>query len=127
MILVVGSARFFNAQPIHVKSIPLDPQRGSGKSSLINTVFEVNITVCSFPLRITVTLSDQPDCNLVTRQRQENQTLTTGSTQKMVVMLPSMGPACGPGDGQNLQIIRDFISYRTDPGRSTADNLHAVW
>jgi hypothetical protein len=33
----------------------------------------------------------------------------------------------GPGDDKNLQCIREFILYRTDPERSTAERLHAVW
>jgi hypothetical protein len=32
-----------------------------------------------------------------------------------------------PGDAQGLQIIRDFISNRTDPGRATPERLHAIW
>ena len=28
---------------------------------------------------------------------------------------------------QGLQIIRVFIAYRTDLGRSAAETLHAVW
>jgi hypothetical protein len=32
-----------------------------------------------------------------------------------------------PGDIHGLQAIRDFISYRTDPSRSSAERLHTVW
>jgi hypothetical protein len=32
-----------------------------------------------------------------------------------------------PGDVQGLQAIREFISYRTEPSRSAAEKLHAVW
>jgi hypothetical protein len=35
--------------------------------------------------------------------------------------------ALGPGEGQNLHAIRDFISHRTDPGRLPTERLHAVW
>ena len=35
------------------------------------------------------------------------------------------GLGFGPGD--NLQAIRDFISYRTDPGRAHDERLHAIW
>jgi hypothetical protein len=33
----------------------------------------------------------------------------------------------GPGNVQGLQAIREFISYRTEPSRSAAEKLHAVW
>jgi hypothetical protein len=33
----------------------------------------------------------------------------------------------GFGSGDNLQAIRDFISYRTDPGRANDERLHAIW
>ena len=33
----------------------------------------------------------------------------------------------GPGDTQSLQAVRDFISYRTDRGRSATERLDAVW
>ena len=33
----------------------------------------------------------------------------------------------GPGDGHNLQAIRDFISYRTDPSRASDERLNVVW
>jgi hypothetical protein len=32
-----------------------------------------------------------------------------------------------PGDDQSSEVIRDFIVYRTDPSRPTAERLHAVW
>lgn len=32
-----------------------------------------------------------------------------------------------PGDEQNLQAIREFILYRTDPCRANDEKLHAVW
>jgi len=35
--------------------------------------------------------------------------------------------AFGPGEGQNLQAIRDFISNRTDQARLPTEKLHAVW
>jgi hypothetical protein len=31
------------------------------------------------------------------------------------------------GDSQNLQTIREFISYRTHASRSPSERLHAVW
>ena len=33
----------------------------------------------------------------------------------------------GPGDTQSLQAVHDFISYRTDRGRSATERLDAVW
>lgn len=33
----------------------------------------------------------------------------------------------GPGDTQNLQAVRNFISHRTDRGRSATERLDAVW
>jgi len=35
-------------------------------------------------------------------------------------------PGFGPGDGQNLQAIRDFITNRTDQDRANVERLHAV-
>ena len=33
----------------------------------------------------------------------------------------------GPGDGQNSQVIRDFITSRTAQGRVNSERLHAIW
>jgi hypothetical protein len=35
--------------------------------------------------------------------------------------------AFGPGEGQNLQAIRDFILDRTDQSRLPTERLNAVW
>ena len=35
--------------------------------------------------------------------------------------------AFGPGDGEHLQAIRDFISDRTDSARPPIEILHAIW
>jgi hypothetical protein len=35
--------------------------------------------------------------------------------------------AFGPGEGQNVQAIRDFILNRTDQARLPTERLHAVW
>jgi hypothetical protein len=36
-------------------------------------------------------------------------------------------PGFEPGNGQGLQAIQTFISYRTDPNRPPAEKLDAVW
>jgi len=37
------------------------------------------------------------------------------------------GSGFGPGDGQSSQVIRDFITNRTDQGRANSERLHAIW
>jgi hypothetical protein len=33
----------------------------------------------------------------------------------------------GPGDGQNSQVIRDFVTDRADQGLANSERLHAIW
>ena len=63
----------------------LNPQKALGKYSLINTVFKVNIQVCSPSYFVFLTC--QPDYIPETRQHQEDQTLTTRFNQKIIVVL----------------------------------------
>ncbi|KAI9456366.1 hypothetical protein BJY52DRAFT_1224263 [Lactarius psammicola] len=94
---------------------------GSGKSSHIKAVFKVDVT----------------------RVRREKPVSTASFVQKTVTghgrAACLIGPwpnramaqpdsAGSPGDSQDLQTIRDFVSYRTDASRSPPERLlHAVW
>jgi len=84
-------------------------KKSSGKSSLINTVFGVDLLAASedwHPKR---------DINLGIRPRDNS------------YLIVHEFSAFEPGDSQGLQTIRDFISYRTDLNRPAAERLHAVW
>jgi len=80
-------------------------KRGSGKTSPINAVFKVNMLAA--PGKPDISRGIHPDDNRF--------------------LVVHEGPGFGPGDGQNLQAIQDFISNRTDPSCSNAERLHAVW
>jgi len=71
---------------IQVKLIPLQSQTGSGKSSLINTVFKVNLPVCI--QSCFVSLSYQPAYMPKNRLPQEDMISTTRLFQKIIVISP---------------------------------------
>ena len=101
----------------------LDPQKGSGKSSLINTVFKVNIQVCSPSYFVFLTC--QPNYIPKTRQHREDQTLITRFNQKIIVILsftraldldPAMARTCRPSEISShiglipvVQLLRDYM------------------
>ncbi|KAN0107065.1 hypothetical protein V8E52_010510 [Russula decolorans] len=81
-------------------------KRGSGKSSLINANFGVNMSAAP-GLGSDINLAFRPDDN-----------------HHLIVHEYS---GLEPGDGQGLRTIRDFITLRTDPNRAPAEKLHAIW
>ncbi|KAH8994195.1 hypothetical protein EDB92DRAFT_1944025 [Lactarius akahatsu] len=83
----------------------------SGKSSLIKAVFQVDATAESKDTR------GKTDIN-VEFHPEDNRYLIIHECS----VLESQ-----PGDSQNLQTIRDFVSHRTDASRSPSEWLHAVW
>ncbi|KAI0285610.1 hypothetical protein BC826DRAFT_1189613 [Russula brevipes] len=85
-------------------------KKGSGKSSLIETVFKVDM-----PRTKAGKASGEPDINLGFRPK-DNDYLVVHEYSGFE-----------PGDTQSLQNIRDFISYRTNSNRSALERLHAVW
>ncbi|KAI9459743.1 hypothetical protein F5148DRAFT_275688 [Russula earlei] len=85
-------------------------KRGSGKSSLISTVFKVDTSALQ---QIT---SDKRDINLEVCPEDNRYLIVheyTGFEE--------------PDDAQDLQSIQDFISLRTDSSCSASERLHAVW
>jgi len=81
-------------------------KRGSGKSSLINATFRVDMSAA--PARVSdINFAFRPDDN------------------HHLIVHESAG--LEPGDAQGLRAIRDFISNRTDPSRAPAERLHAIW
>ncbi|KAI9456398.1 hypothetical protein BJY52DRAFT_1187916 [Lactarius psammicola] len=81
----------------------------SGKSSLINAVFNVDMAVAP-------------------GSQHGNADINVGfspSNNRYLVVHEYIG--FGSGDAQSLQTIRDFISYRTDANRSVSKRLHAIW
>ncbi|KAN0136741.1 hypothetical protein V8E53_005511 [Lactarius tabidus] len=79
----------------------------SGKSSLIKTVFKVDMTVA--PEKVNIDAEFRPV---------DNRYLTVHEFS---------GLDSQAGDSEDLQTIRDFISRRTDPSRAPSERLHAVW
>ena len=97
-------------------------QRGSGKSSLINAVFKVDTSVGVsshlVDLSLTVNSGNQAATGNIHQEvyRDDNRYLIFHECS-----------AFGPGEGQNLQAIRDFILTRTDQACPPTERLHAVW
>ncbi|KAI0272988.1 hypothetical protein BGY98DRAFT_1099659 [Russula aff. rugulosa BPL654] len=81
-------------------------KRGSGKSSLINVTFRVNMSVTP-GIGSDINLAFRPDDN-----------------HHLIVH-----EYCGLelGDAQGLRTVQDFITDRTDPNRAPAERLHAIW
>ncbi|KAI0285599.1 hypothetical protein BC826DRAFT_1179001 [Russula brevipes] len=80
-------------------------RRGSGKSSLIKSVFKA--APAKVPGKADINVEFHPEDN------------------RYLIVHESSG--LEPGDAQGLETIRNFISYRTDPSRSAPERLHAVW
>ncbi|KAI0272993.1 hypothetical protein BGY98DRAFT_1099662 [Russula aff. rugulosa BPL654] len=80
-------------------------KRGSGKSSLINATFRVNMSVAP-GIGSDINLAFRPDDNryLIVH---EYSVLETGDA--------------------GLRTVRDFITDRTNPNRAPAERLHAIW
>ncbi|KAN0138726.1 hypothetical protein V8E53_003714 [Lactarius tabidus] len=82
-------------------------KRRSGKSSLIETVFKVDVTAA--PARADINFGFCPEDN------------------RYLIVHECSGLDSQAGDSQDLQVIRDFISRRTDPSSSPSERLHAIW
>ena len=101
-------------------------QRGSGKSSLINAAFKVDMSVriCSyfvFPFIQHVCSENKP---AQARAPDINSAFRPDDNHHLIVHECS---GLEPGDAQGLQAIRDFISTRTNPNRPASERLHAIW
>ncbi|KAH9051686.1 hypothetical protein EDB87DRAFT_749395 [Lactarius vividus] len=83
----------------------------SGKSSLIRAVFQVDATAepKDTHVKADINVEFHPEDN------------------RYLIAHECSGLESQPGDSQNLQTIRDFISHRTDASRSPLERLHAVW
>ncbi|KAF8492151.1 hypothetical protein F5888DRAFT_1731217, partial [Russula emetica] len=81
-------------------------KRGSGKSSLIDAAFKVNMSAA---------LGRGSDINLAFRPEDNH---------RLIVHEYS---GLEPGDAFGLRTVRDFITNRTDPNRAPAERLHAIW
>ncbi|KAH9018535.1 hypothetical protein EDB85DRAFT_2294485 [Lactarius pseudohatsudake] len=79
----------------------------SGKSSLINAVFNMTAATGSQHGNADINVGFSP-----------------GDNRYLIVHEYS---GFESGDAQSLQTIRDFISYRTDADRSASERLHAIW
>jgi hypothetical protein len=79
----------------------------SGKSSLIKTVFKVDMTAA--PEKANINVEFRPDDN------------------RYLIAHEFSGLDSQAMDSEDLQTIRDFISRRTDPSRTPSERLHAVW
>ncbi|KAH9980734.1 hypothetical protein BJV74DRAFT_85096 [Russula compacta] len=84
-------------------------KRGSGKSSLIRNIFKVDMSAAL------QNSSGKSDINFAFRP----------DDNRYLIVHEYSGFEHGHAYG--LQSIRDFIAYRTDPSRSAAEKLHAVW
>ncbi|KAI0261919.1 hypothetical protein BGY98DRAFT_1192678 [Russula aff. rugulosa BPL654] len=80
--------------------------RGSGKSSLINATFRVNMSAAP-GIGSDINLAFRPDDN-----------------HHLIVHEYS---GLESGDPQGLRTVQDFITNRTDPNRAPAERLHAIW
>ncbi|KAF8259212.1 hypothetical protein EI94DRAFT_1042662 [Lactarius quietus] len=83
-------------------------QSRSGKSSLIKTVFKVDVTTTA-PMRADINFEFCPEDN------------------RYLIVHECSGLNSHASDSQNLQTIWDFISRRTDANCSSSERLHAVW
>jgi predicted GTPase len=79
----------------------------SGKSSLVKTVFKVDMTAA--PEKTNINVEFRPDDN------------------RYLIVHEFSGLDSQARDTEDLQTVRDFISRRTDPSRSPSERLHAVW
>ncbi|KAI0285732.1 hypothetical protein BC826DRAFT_110579 [Russula brevipes] len=84
-------------------------KKGSGKSSLIKTVFKVKVPAALGRA------SGKPDINFEYRP----------DDNRYLIVHECSG--FEQGDAQGLQAIREFVSTRTDQSRSALERLHAVW
>ncbi|KAH9003546.1 hypothetical protein EDB86DRAFT_3073326 [Lactarius hatsudake] len=81
-------------------------KNGSGKSSLIKAVFKVDVTTLG---KGDIDAEFCPGDN------------------RYIIVHECSGLDSRASDSQDLQTIRNFISYRTDTRRSPSERLHAIW
>ncbi|KAF8267148.1 hypothetical protein EI94DRAFT_1701243 [Lactarius quietus] len=96
----------------------------SGKSSLVKTVFKVDVTVR--PLFFDATLHNRNGYKAAPMKADINVEFRPEDNRYLIVHEFS-GLDSQARDSGDLQIIQDFISRRTDPNRSPSERLHAVW
>ncbi|KAH8979846.1 hypothetical protein EDB92DRAFT_1902620 [Lactarius akahatsu] len=95
--------------PSTVREVLPDGFSQSGKSSLINTVFNVDMAAAPGSQH------DNADINVG----------CSPANNRYLVVHEYSG--FESGDAQSLQTTRDFIAYRTDADRSASERLHAIW
>ncbi|KAF8266354.1 hypothetical protein EI94DRAFT_1701797 [Lactarius quietus] len=88
-----------------------DSMRRSGKSSVINAIFNVDMAQAAAP-------GTQP------RNAGIDLGFSPSNNSYLVVHEYS---AFETGDAQSLQTVQDFISYRTNASRSVSEKLHLIW
>ena len=125
-ILVVGKVCPCDAQPNPCQiNATLNPQKGSGKSSLINTVFKANLNIQVCDPSYFVFLTCQSDYIPETRKRQEYRTLITRFNRKRITILsftraldlvPAMARTCRPSEILShiepipvVQLLKDYM------------------
>ncbi|KAN0137937.1 hypothetical protein V8E53_004421 [Lactarius tabidus] len=82
-------------------------KRHSGKSSLIKTVFKVDVTAA--PENPSISAEFRPDDN------------------RYLIVHEFSGLYSQTSDSPDLKIIRDFVSRRTDPTCLPSERLHVIW
>ncbi|KAF8265737.1 hypothetical protein EI94DRAFT_1804007 [Lactarius quietus] len=100
------------ALPEHFKfRILVVGKRGSGKSSLINAVFKVDVTAAPeiAPGKADIDVEFRPADN------------------RYLIVHECSGLDSPTTDSQDMQTIQNFISRRTDANRSHSERLHAIW
>jgi hypothetical protein len=98
-------------------------QSRSGKSSLIKSVFKVDMTVRFHPSVF------RRDCNgyQAAPEKADINVEFRPDDNRYLIAHEFSGLDSQAGDSEDLQTIRDFISRRTDPSRPPSERLHAVW
>ena len=105
-------------------------QGGSGKSSLIKTVFKVDVTVRS---HTSVILRCRRDRTMKTTELKDTQgksDINVGfrpEDNRHLVVHEFSAFGSQTGDSKILRTMWDFISYRTDPSCPASERLHAIW
>ncbi|KAN0125392.1 hypothetical protein V8E53_015527 [Lactarius tabidus] len=100
----------------------------SGKSSLIKTVFKVDMAVRFHPSVFIRHRRDRNGYQAAPKKADINVEFQPADNRYLIVHECS-GLDSQTGDSQDLQTIRDFISHRTDPSRLLLppERLHAIW
>ena len=104
--------------------MPISSQRGAGKSSLINAIFDVNMSVCALSSLHSFFTHFRPLPNCKGAPMNVSGRITEFRPRDNRHLMVNECSAFGPGE---MQAVQDSITLRNHKSHPASERLHAIW